>query len=151
MSRLAAAVHVLTTDGPAGRFGATVSAVCSVSDAPPALLVCLNSESSAHDPLIQNGHFCINTLEAGQEPLSNAFAGRGGLTTEQRFDQASWDALTTGAPALIGARINFDCEVLSLTPVGSHTVIVGTVVDVRMENPGDSLLYIRRNYHTLPK
>ena len=32
MSRLGAAVTVLTTDGPAGRHGMTASAVCSVTD-----------------------------------------------------------------------------------------------------------------------
>lgn len=34
MSRLGAAVNLITTDGPAGRHGITASAVCSVTDAP---------------------------------------------------------------------------------------------------------------------
>ena len=38
MSRLGAAVHVITTDGPSGKTGFTATAVCSVSDAPPTLL-----------------------------------------------------------------------------------------------------------------
>src|SRR3977135_409266 len=37
MSRLGAAVHVVTTAGPAGKTGFTATAVCSGSDAPPAL------------------------------------------------------------------------------------------------------------------
>ena len=47
MSRLGAAVSVITTDGPAGPSGFTASAVCSVTDAPPTLLVCLNRSASA--------------------------------------------------------------------------------------------------------
>lgn len=39
MAMLGGAVSVITTDGPAGRFGFTASAVCSVTDAPPTLLV----------------------------------------------------------------------------------------------------------------
>ena len=35
MARLGAAVNVVTTDGPAGRYGFTASAVCSVTDDPP--------------------------------------------------------------------------------------------------------------------
>ncbi len=42
MARLGAAVSIVTTDGPAGRAGFTASAVCSVTDDPPTLLVCMN-------------------------------------------------------------------------------------------------------------
>lgn len=35
LSLLSAAVNIITTDGPHGRFGLTASAVCSVTDAPP--------------------------------------------------------------------------------------------------------------------
>ncbi|MET0598611.1 MAG: flavin reductase, partial [Mesorhizobium sp.] len=41
MARFAGAVHVLTTDGPAGKRGTTVIAACSVSDNPPTVLVCI--------------------------------------------------------------------------------------------------------------
>ena len=36
MSCMGAAVNIITTDGPAGRAGFTASAVCSVTDTPPA-------------------------------------------------------------------------------------------------------------------
>ena len=42
MAKFAGAVHVITSDGPAGRRGVTVIAACSVSDDPPTILVCLN-------------------------------------------------------------------------------------------------------------
>ena len=42
MARLGAAVNVITTDGPGGRAGFTASAVTSVTDTPPTLLVCAN-------------------------------------------------------------------------------------------------------------
>ena len=45
MSRLGAAVHVVTTAGPGGKTGFTATAVCSVSDAPPTISVCLNRRS----------------------------------------------------------------------------------------------------------
>lgn len=37
MALLGGAVSVITTDGPAGRFGFTASAVCSVTDSPHTL------------------------------------------------------------------------------------------------------------------
>ncbi len=46
MAHVGAAVNIITTDGPAGRAGFTASAVCSVTDTPPTLLVCLNRSAS---------------------------------------------------------------------------------------------------------
>ena len=78
MSRYGAAVHVITTDGPAGKGGFTATAVCSVSDDPPTLLVCVNRKSQSGPILTANGVFCVNTLGADDEALSNMFAGRTG-------------------------------------------------------------------------
>src|ERR1700754_4437328 len=67
MSRLGAAVHVITTDGVAGMTGFTATAVSSVSDQPPTLLVCLNRRSQITSVLRENGVFCVNTLGAEAE------------------------------------------------------------------------------------
>src|SRR5947207_2348847 len=61
MSRLGAAVHVVTTDGPAGKTGFTATAVVSVSDDPATLLVCLNRTATSMPILRENGVFCVNT------------------------------------------------------------------------------------------
>ena len=70
MSRFAAAVNIVTTDGPGGACGFTASAACSVTDDPPTLLVCLNRASQMHTIFEKNGVFCLNTLSADQQWLS---------------------------------------------------------------------------------
>ena len=59
MSRLGAAVHVVTTAGIAGKTGFTATAVSPVSDQPAMLLVCLNRRSASAPLLAQNGVFCV--------------------------------------------------------------------------------------------
>src|ERR1700709_332431 len=71
MSRYGAAVHVITTDGPAGKGGFTATAVCSVSDDPPTLLVCVNRKSHGGQNIGDNGVFFVNTLGAASEELAN--------------------------------------------------------------------------------
>ncbi|MBN9671120.1 flavin reductase [Roseibium aggregatum] len=149
MSRIAAAVHVVTTDGPGGRMGATVSAACSVSDDPPSLLVCLNRETRIHDAVLKNRCFCLNTLSDDHETISDVFAGREKLDMPGRFAKGEWTPMATGCPALDTARLNVDCEVYSVTEIGTHSIIVGTVADLRMTSPGKSLLYVRRGYKSL--
>lgn len=76
MARLGSAVNIITTDGPAGRAGFTASAVCSVTDTPPTLLVCLNRSASVYSVFQQNQTLCVNTLCADHESLSNLFGGK---------------------------------------------------------------------------
>jgi flavin reductase len=64
MARLGAAVNVVTTDGEGGRAGFTASAVCSVTDDPPTLLVCLNRAASSNAVFLRNMVLCVNTLAA---------------------------------------------------------------------------------------
>lgn len=45
MAQLATAVHIVTTSGETGQHGFTASAVCGVTDSPPTLLVCVNSNA----------------------------------------------------------------------------------------------------------
>jgi flavin reductase len=149
MSRIAAAVHVVTTDGPGGRMGATVSAACSVTDDPPSILVCLNRTTRIHGAVLKNRCFCLNTLSENHKDISDAFAGRDQLDMPERFAKGSWTPLATGCPALDSARLSVDCEVCSVTEMGTHSIIVGTVVDLRMTDPGKSLLYVRRGYKSL--
>ncbi|MBD8890330.1 flavin reductase [Labrenzia suaedae] len=150
MSRIATAVHILTTDGAGGRAGATVSAVCSVTDTPPTVLVCVNRSSRIHGAIRENGVFCVNTLASGQEALSNAFAGRGNLEMDARFELDSWIPMLSGSPALNTARVSVDCQVDSISDVGTHSIIIGQVNDVRFAGEEGSLVYVRRGYHGLP-
>lgn len=148
MARLASAVHLVTTDGPGGRAGFTASAVCSVSDAPPTLLVCLNRESSAHAAFSRNEALCVNTLSASQTRIAGAFAG--GTPMETRFASATWGRLTTGAPVLDGALVAFDCRIVSRTSVGTHDVLFCEVAALADATEGDGLVYAHRRYHALP-
>lgn len=147
MARLGAAVNVVTSAGPAGRGGLTVSAVSSVTDDPPTLLVCLNRASSGNALIKANGVLCVNTLAAGQKGLSDVFAGRGGLAGEQRFAQGHWTRLVTGAPVLEEAVVSFDCRVVDVVEKGTHSVLFAEIEAIRQGLPGRALIWYGRGYH----
>ena len=147
MSRLAGAVHLITTDGPGGRAGFTASAVCSVSDAPPTLLVCVNRASSAYAALRRNAALCVSTLGAGHEAVARLFGGR--TPMDERFAAGSWQHLRSGVPALTGALVTFDCRIVGVHPVGTHDVLYCAVDAVAAAGKADALLYHERRYRTL--
>src|SRR5262245_12181363 len=146
MSRLGAAVHVVTTAGPGGKTGTTATAVCSVSDAPPTLLMCLNRRSQTNPIVVENGVFCVNTLGDNGAEIADIFAGRTGLRGSDRFTSGEWAVLETGSPVLASAVVAFDCRIIEVRAVASHNVFFGAVEAVRPGPSGPALVYHERAY-----
>ena len=147
MARLGAAVSVITSAGSAGQLGFTASAVCSVSDTPPTLLVCMNRNSRQNGAFKENGALCVNALAADQKHLSAVFAGAGGLSMEERFAAGTWSSLATGSPVLQGAVVSFDCRIAQVSEVGTHSVLFCEVLDLTHPSLSDGLIYFGRAYH----
>ena len=147
MARLGAAVNVVTTDGEAGRCGFTASAVCSVTDQPPTLLVCINRSSDSYGPICANRVLCVNTLTISQQALSPLFGGQVDVDAEGQFAAATWDRLETGSPVLRDAAVAFDCRVVRESDVGTHTVLFCEVVAQRLGPVHEGLIYFGRDYH----
>jgi cob(II)yrinic acid a,c-diamide reductase len=150
MANFAGAVHVVTTDGPAGQRGATVIAACSVSDTPPTVLVCVNRENPKNDAFLKNGNFALNTLTTGQQPLAVAFSGITGLPPKDRFAMAHWDKIVSGAPTLVSALAVFDCELVDTKDLATHRVMFGKVTGLRIGDTLETpLMYFNRAYRAL--
>jgi flavin reductase len=152
MARLGAAVNIITTDGAAGQGGITATAVCSVTDDPPTLLVCLNRTSPRSALFLTNGVLCVNTLAAGQSAVSNAFSAPSDKADmASRFAAGTWARLATGAPVLEGAAASFDCRITEVMEQGTHSVVFAEVQAVRFADmAAGCLMYYARGYHGLP-
>ncbi|MFO3906009.1 flavin reductase [Enterobacter hormaechei] len=148
MAQLGSAVSVITTDGPAGKFGFTASAVCSVTDSPPTLLVCMNRNSFAHAPFRQNGVLCVNVLSSDHQDLSGVFANAS-LRSEERFGYDSWQVMASGAPVLSSSVASFDCLIDTCHEVGSHSVFYCQVQAIRISDAPRGLVYFNRRYHAV--
>lgn len=148
MALLGGAVSVITTDGEAGRFGFTASAVCSVTDSPPTLLVCMNRASHSNTQFKANGRLCVNVLAGSHQGVSGAFADRA-LSMDERFANTDWFTLETGAPSMRDALVNFDCIIDQVHEVGSHSIFYCRVQAVRHGGADEGLVYFNRAYHRL--
>ena len=148
MAHLPAAVNILTTSGPSGRCGITVSAVCSVTDTPPTLLVCINRSSEMHDVFTANGRVCVNVLGGHQKELALHFAGFTKVSMEERFTWDIWD-FTQDLPVLKDALVTAIGTIKDAKPMGSHSVLFVAVERIRTRSGGQSLVYFRRAFHRL--
>ena len=146
MSLLTTAVNVITTASKAGMHGFTASAVCSVTDTPPMLLVCMNQSSRSHAHFVENKVLAVNVLSTQHEQLSNAFASSK-FSSEERFNLGEWSALETGSPILQDALVSFDCEIQDIQQVGTHSIFMCRVLQVQQSDQEESLVYFNRAYH----
>ena len=144
VSRLGSSVSVATTLFNGKRYGFTASAVCSVSDAPGTLLVCINRASASFPAFERARHFCVNTLLPSQEDISNVFGGR--TLTEDKFSHGEWREGITGVPVLANASVSFVCELTNAVDEASHRILFGRVLDIRENEQQATLLYCMRRY-----
>ncbi|NNK78035.1 MAG: flavin reductase family protein [Litoreibacter sp.] len=145
MRSVASSVTVVTTDGPAGRHGATVSAFCSVSADPPTALICLNAGSRIAGLVAANGIFNVNVLPQGATDIAERFAGAHDGAIIDRFDGIECEG--GAAPAIAGATV-LSCRTVQEMHSGSHRIFVGHVHALYggVERP---LTYLNGAYHSV--
>jgi flavin reductase (DIM6/NTAB) family NADH-FMN oxidoreductase RutF len=149
MRHVPAAVTVIAAGPPGQRNGLTVTSVCSLSVAPPTVLVCVNLAASAHNEIIENRYFSVNVLAAGQEGVAKLFSGCTGVRGESRFRLGDWAVGATGAPVLTQALCVLECRLSEHRKALTHTIFVGAVVAGSARNDWSPLLYARGSYAAL--
>jgi len=141
MRRLAAGVTIITTIHDGERNGLTATAVTSLTVEPPQLLVCVNRSAAAHDLIHKGATLCVNVLALEHRELAARFAGVDGIHGPERFLEGGWTRLKTGSPVLVDAIAAFDCVVAETVDVATHTIFIGRVVEMRVRDDGDALVY----------
>lgn len=138
MRRLTSTVSLITTSVDGRPIGMAATAVQSVTADPATLLVCVNRSASISRPLQDRGRFAVNILHVSHANLVPIFSGK--LKDEARFAHGDWE-LIDSVPILADAQAVLVCDVRSANPVGSHDVVLGEVVSIRIRSDIGPLLY----------
>lgn len=136
-------VAVVTSYLDGRPHGTTVSAFCSLSLAPPLVLIALDLKSELLALMRDAGAYAINVLAHDQPDLATAFARKG----PDKFDGVGW-RLEHGVPVLDGAASWVLCRLEDLLPGGDHLIAVGHVVEARTTD-AEPLLYRQRTFGTM--
>ena len=146
MRGVASTVFLVTTRSPAGDFGMTATAVCSLSVDPVSVLICVNRSTSFIKAIEASGHFALNVLSREDEGIARAFGSPSGR--DQRFCQGEWYELE-GLPALRSSLSTILCKVAGHMDFGSHRIYFGHVnqIENRAGRPG--LIFCHGEYRSL--
>ncbi|MFL6875920.1 flavin reductase [Pseudomonas marginalis] len=142
MAKLGAGVCIIATRANGHSEGMTATSVCSVSDAPPTLLVCLNQMSSTFQACLQSEILSVNVLSSHDTELGEIFAKPS--NSVEKFSFGRWHTGATGSPVLTDALVVFDCRVVATHRVHSHGVLFCEPVNVHIGNATEGLSYFNR-------
>ncbi|MBT2518991.1 flavin reductase family protein [Streptomyces sp. ISL-90] len=141
-----AGVALVTAATESGPVGLTASSVASVAVDPPALSFSVTRATGSAGRLLAADTMIVHFLADHHVDLARAFArsGEPRFTTEQGFAR-----LETGEPLLSDAPAALRCRPLHIVPVGSSSLVIAEVLDVRIGPPSSPLLYHDRRFHRL--
>ena len=131
-------------------YGLTISACCSISPSPPRVLISLAETASCLPAILETRRFGLSILRAGQKPLAELGAVRGGPKEVDAFSEGRDGTVTMMA----GALAHLDCSVDDTFPISDHVLVIGNVEHAisvpgnELEEPGP-LLYFNRTFHSL--
>lgn len=145
LAQFASGVTVVTTEGPEGPLGLTVTAFSSLSLDPPLVLVCIDRRSEAHAGFAR-GAFAVSLLAEGQEAMSQRFASGG----PAKFAEGGLETGPSGLLLVPGALAHLECRVHATFPGGDHLIYVGLVERAAVFE-GRPLLHHARGYRCLER
>jgi flavin reductase (DIM6/NTAB) family NADH-FMN oxidoreductase RutF len=142
-------VSVITAGLDQDRSGLVAISMVSLSAEPPKVIACV-SRSSSTWPLIERyRHFGVNSLAPQHQRIAERFSCFGGVKGNDRYADAEWVTLKTGASLLADAAAAFDCSLDEMVDRGTHSIVIGSVEAVRTNDAGQALIYWRGGYRPL--
>lgn len=139
MRRLASGVAIITAKGEAMPVGMAATSITSLTMDPPAVLVCVNQTAGIHGCLSPGAAIGINILSRHQRDVSAAFGGA--VAREKRFEVGRWTPDRNDLPMLDEAQANLSCSIASITPFGTHSIVIARVEAVRISAAVEPLIF----------
>jgi flavin reductase (DIM6/NTAB) family NADH-FMN oxidoreductase RutF len=142
MGKFATGVTVIATDVDGDVHGMTANAFMSVSLDPKLVVISIGEKARILEKIKQSQTFSVNILAADQQEISMIFAGQLKEHREVEFDRLD------GKPVLNGAVAQIACEVSAEHIEGDHTLFIGRVTDIHLED-AEPLIFYSGKYRAL--
>ncbi len=109
--------------------GFTANWITQASFEPPMVVFAMENDTRSLEMIRRSGAYAVNVLPSG----SRDFAGQMGRSSKQNPDKLDGVRYergpVTGCPILADAVGWLECRLVSATPAGDHTLLLGEVVE----------------------
>ncbi|MEV4870956.1 flavin reductase family protein [Streptomyces syringium] len=146
MARFPTGVAIATTcDEDGDPHGLTVSSFCSVSLAPPLVLICVAKSARCFPVFARTGEFAVSILRERHVELALRFAN----SKARKFGDGGFVRTSRGGVVVDNALATVECKVDRQHDAGDHIILVGEVVDQLLSDAGGPAVYFNRKFAAL--
>lgn len=135
MGKFVTGVTVIATENQDGVHGMTANAFMSVSLDPKLVVISIKENAKILEKIRASQKYSVNILADDQEELSMIFAGQLKEHREVVFDHLD------GKPVIPGALAQIVCEVSHEHIEGDHSLFIGKVTDISLEDEKEPLIF----------
>lgn len=139
MGKFATGVTVLTTKIGGEISGMTANGFMSVSLNPKLVVISIGHKAKFLEKVSASKSFGVNILSDDQQHLSRHFAGKPG-------DELIQFNMLENIPVLDGVVAQIVCNVVAEHVEGDHTLFIGEVINLNIEDKNPLLFYSGKYY-----
>jgi flavin reductase (DIM6/NTAB) family NADH-FMN oxidoreductase RutF len=126
----------------------TANSFTSVSLDPPLVLVSVDLRRRTHTLLEKADRFAVNVLSSDHRLFSDRFASQKN-EAKNEFDDLPHVLTSDGLPLITDALAHFVCRRYAVYPGGDHSLFLGLVEHLEVQQTQSPLLFFAGRYHTL--
>ncbi|HLI52768.1 MAG TPA: flavin reductase family protein [Acidimicrobiales bacterium] len=138
-------VVVVTSSSGEEPVGLTAQSFSSLSLDPPMVLFCVGRTSTTWPRFRDTGRFCVHVLSHDQEDVARQFARSGA----DKFAGVNWAWGPFGNPVIDGCLAYIECRMKHVYDEGDHHLITADVLDLRLGEGGEPLLFYRGEFRRI--
>lgn len=142
IQQLCYGVYIISSRKGEKLNGQIANTVFQITSEPPTVAVSINKQNLTHEFIRESRVFSISILsKEAPMPFIGLFGFKSGRDVD-KFKEVNFKVGSTGAPVVTDNSAGYvECEVISETDVGTHTIFIGKVVDCEMLSDSEPMTY----------
>lgn len=153
--KLSYGLFVLTASDGMKDNGCIVNTAIQAASSPNAMSICLNKVNYTHDMIVKTGVFNISVLSVNAPfDLFRHFGFQSGRDVNKFADFKENERTINGIPYITrGTNAYFSVEILKSIDLGSHTIFIGDIADMKVltDDPSATYEYYQNNIKPKPQ
>lgn len=135
-------VYIISSKKDGKINGQIANTAFQITSDPPTLAISINKQNLTHQFIESSKVFAVSILSKfAPMTLIGKFGFKSGRDID-KFADTKYKTGATGAPIVFDSTIGYlECEVLSMTDVGTHTIFIGKVVDCDVLSDSEAMTY----------